>query len=122
MTRTSTRSPISLLPTFPGIIGIVRIRQTMSGRHLFGSFQWQPNERLDITLDYQFSERDQRELRRDLQWGSTQEDISALTSDPSTGVVYSSISETVIHSFTTDFQRLEEYQGYGINSRFQPDG
>ena len=69
-------------------------------------------------LDFQYSERDQRELRKDLQWGSTQEDLSALTSDPTTGVVYSSVSETTIHSYTTDFQRLEEYKGYGINFDF----
>lgn len=81
----------------------------------FGSIQLQPNDRLDLTLDFQYSERDQRELRKDLQWGSTQEDLSALTSNPRTGVVYSSVSETTIHSYTTDFQRLEEYRGYGIN-------
>jgi len=84
----------------------------------FVGLQWQPNDRLDINLDYQYSERDQRELRRDLQFSTTQEDLSALTSDPTTGVVYSSISETQINSFTTDFQRLEEYQGYGINLKF----
>jgi TonB-dependent receptor len=84
----------------------------------FGSFQLQPTDRLDITLDYQYSERDQRELRRDMQWGSTQEDISALRSDPTTGVVFSSISETTIQSYTTDFQRLEEYEGYGLNFDF----
>lgn len=85
---------------------------------VFGSIQFQPNERMDITLDYQYSERDQRELRKDLQWGSTQEDLSSLLSNPNTGVVYSSISETVIHSFTTDFQRLEDYEGFGINLDF----
>ncbi len=82
---------------------------------LFGVIQLQPTDRLDITLDYQYSERDQRELRKDLQWGSTQEDLSLLTSNPVTGVVTSSISETTIHSYTTDFQRLEDYEGYGIN-------
>jgi len=82
---------------------------------VFGAIQLQPNDRLDVTLDFQYSERDQRELRKDLQWGSTQEDLTALTSDPTTGIVYSSISETTIHSYTTDFQRLEEYKGYGIN-------
>ncbi|MEM9386908.1 MAG: TonB-dependent receptor [Pseudomonadota bacterium] len=85
---------------------------------IFGVLQFQPVDRVDITFDYQYSERDQRELRRDLQWGSTQEDLSFLLSDPTTGVVSSSVSETVIHSFTTDFQRLEEYEGYGINLDF----
>jgi len=81
----------------------------------FGSFQLQPNDRLDITVDFQISNRDQRELRKDLQFGTTQEDLSALTSNPATGVVYSSISKTQLYSFTTDFERLEEYDGYGIN-------
>ena len=85
---------------------------------LFGVVQFQPNDRFDILLDFQYSERDQQELRSDLQWGSTQEDISSLTSNPTTGVVSSSVSETVIHSFTTDFQRLEEYGGIGINLDF----
>ncbi|MEL7311753.1 MAG: TonB-dependent receptor, partial [Pseudomonadota bacterium] len=82
---------------------------------LFGAIQFQPNDRMDIMLDFQYSERDQRELRKDLQWGTTQEDISFLRSNPETGVISSSISETVIHSFTTDFQRLEDYRGAGIN-------
>ena len=85
---------------------------------VFGAIQLQPNDRLDVTFDFQYSERDQRELRKDLQYGSTQEDLSALTSDPSTGIVYSSISETTIHSYTTDFQRLEEYKGFGLNFDF----
>ncbi|MGB5578400.1 MAG: TonB-dependent receptor [Woeseiaceae bacterium] len=82
---------------------------------IFGSFQLQPNDRLDVTLDFQYSERDQRELRKDLQFGTTQEFLSSLTSNPATGVVFSSVSETDINSFTTDFQRLEKYEGYGIN-------
>ncbi|MGI9264480.1 MAG: TonB-dependent receptor, partial [Gammaproteobacteria bacterium] len=85
---------------------------------LFGAIQLQPNDRLDITLDFQYSERDQRELRKDLQWGSTQEFVSGLISNPATGIPYSSVSETTIHSYTTDFQRLEEYNGYGINFDF----
>ncbi len=81
----------------------------------FGAIQWQPNDRLDVNFDFQYSERDQRELRKDMQWGSTQEDLTALTSNPTNGVVTSSISETTIQSYTTDFQRLEEYKGFGIN-------
>ncbi|MGB5353521.1 MAG: TonB-dependent receptor [Woeseia sp.] len=82
---------------------------------IFGSVQVQPNDRLDVTFDFQYSERDQHEIRKDLQFGTTQEYLSALTSNPATGVVYSSISETDINSFTTDFQRVEIYEGYGIN-------
>ena len=85
---------------------------------VFGSVQFQPNDRLDVTLDFQYSERDQRELRKDMQWGTTQEDLSALISNPATGVIYSSISETPVYSYTTDFQRLEEYEGYGIDFEY----
>ena len=85
---------------------------------IFTGIQFRPNDRIDINLDYQYSERDQRELRKDLQFGTTQEDLSALTSNPSTGVISSSVSETPIYSFTTDFQRYEEYEGYGINLDF----
>ncbi len=82
---------------------------------VFGAIQLQPNDRMDVTFDFQYSERDQREMRKDLQFGTTQEDLTALTSDPTTGVVYSSVSETQIYSYTTDFQRLEEYEGFGVN-------
>ncbi|MGB5258516.1 MAG: TonB-dependent receptor plug domain-containing protein, partial [Woeseiaceae bacterium] len=85
---------------------------------VFGSVQFQPNDRLDITVDFQYSERDQRELRKDLQFGTTQEDLSSLISNPATGIVFSSISETEINSYTTDFQRLEKYEGYGLNLNY----
>ncbi|MFK8031947.1 MAG: TonB-dependent receptor [Gammaproteobacteria bacterium] len=86
---------------------------------VFGSIQVQPNDRMDITFDFQYSERDQQELRKDLQFGTTQEDISALTSDPRTGLAFSSVSETQIYSYTTDFQRLEKYEGYGLNINYE---
>ena len=98
-----------------------RYRQNTSSDEreaVFGAIQLQPTDRLDITLDFQYSERDQRETRKDLQWASTQEFVSAMTSNPATGVVTSSVSETTINSYTTDFQRLEEYNGAGINFDF----
>ena len=82
---------------------------------LFGSVQLQPNARLDILFDFQYSKRDQRELRKDFQYATTQEDISSLTSNPYSGEVFSSISETNLSSYTTNFQRLEEYKGFGLN-------
>ena len=85
---------------------------------VFGSIQLQPNDRLDVIFDFQYSERDQKEIRKDLQFGTTQEFISSLTSNPRTGVVYSSVSSTDINTFTTDFQRLERYEGYGLNFNY----
>ena len=82
---------------------------------VFGSVQLQPNDRLDVTVDFQYSERDQREMRNDMQIANAQRNLSALTSNPATGVVYSSVFDTRFQSYTTEFQRLEEYEGYGIN-------
>ncbi|MFW8592269.1 TonB-dependent receptor [Glaciecola sp. 2405UD65-10] len=98
-----------------------RYRQNTTGdkRHsVFGSLQWMPSEDIDIMVDFQLSERDQTEIRKDLQFSTTQEDISQLNSDPSTGLVYDSTSETQIAAYTTDFQRLEEYEGFGLNFEY----
>ncbi len=86
---------------------------------VFAAFQWQPNEKLDINIDVQISERDQKELRHDLRFGATQNNIRELVSNPATGLVDSFITDTDIQNATTDFQRLEEYQGIGFNIEYQ---
>ena len=97
-----------------------RLNQTGDERQaVFGALQWQPNSRADVVFDFQYSKRDQQELRHDLQFSTTQEDISALTSNPTNGIVFASTSDTPIYTFTTDFQRLEEYNGLGLNAEFQ---
>lgn len=86
---------------------------------LFAAFQWQPNDRWDVMFDVQASERNQTELRQDVQFGLTQENISVLRSDPRTGVPEFLTAETDIRANTTNFQRLEEYQGLGLNVAYQ---
>jgi len=86
---------------------------------LFAAFQWQPNDQLDINVDLQMSERDQKEIRNDIKFGATQNNITELVSNPATGVVDSFVTDTDIQNFTTDFQRLEEYQGFGFNLGYQ---
>ncbi|MBR9909183.1 MAG: TonB-dependent receptor [Gammaproteobacteria bacterium] len=86
---------------------------------LFGAIQWQPNDKLDIMVDFQTSERDQRELRRDLVFGATQNNITDLVSDPTTGIVESFVTDTDINAVTTDFTRFEEYKGAGFNIAYQ---
>lgn len=86
---------------------------------IFAAFQWQPNDNWDVMLDLQLSERDQKELRQDLQFGSTQNNLTDLVSDPSTGLIRSLITDTDIRSNTTDFTRFEEYQGGGLNIAYQ---
>lgn len=85
---------------------------------VFTSLQW-ANDTVDVTFDYQFSERDQKELRQDLQFSNTQEDIRDLVSNPRTGVVDSFSASTEIRANTTQFQRLEEYEGFGLNVIWQ---
>ncbi len=86
---------------------------------IFGAIQWQPNDRLDIMLDFQQSERDQKELRQDLQFGSTQNNLTDVVSNPSTGLLQSLTTDTDIRSNTTDFTRFEDYEGLGFNVAFQ---
>ncbi|MDJ0656703.1 MAG: TonB-dependent receptor [Xanthomonadales bacterium] len=86
---------------------------------IFAAFQWQPNDNWDIMLDFQASERDQKELRQDLQFGSTQNNLTNLVSDPRTGLIQSFITDTDIRSNTTDFTRFEEYEGGGLNITWQ---
>ena len=86
---------------------------------LFGVIQWQPSDRLDFLLDFQQSERDQKELRQDLQFGSTQNNLRDVVSSPRTGLLQSFIADTDIRSNTTDFIRFEEYEGAGLNIAWQ---
>ena len=86
---------------------------------LFGAFQWQPNDNWDVFLDFQQSERDQKELRQDLQFGSTQNNLTNLVSNPHTGLLQRFTTDTDIRSNTTDFTRFEEYQGAGLNIAWQ---
>ena len=86
---------------------------------LFGAFQWQPNDDWDVFLDFQQSERDQKELRQDLQFGATQNNLTNLVSNPHTGLLQRFTTDTDIRSNTTDFTRFEEYQGAGLNIAWQ---
>ena len=86
---------------------------------IFGAFQWQPNEDWDVFLDFQQSERDQKELRQDLQFGATQNNLRDLVSNPHTGILQRFTTDTDIRSNTTDFTRFEEYEGAGLNIAWQ---
>ena len=97
-----------------------RRNTTDDDRHaVFGAIQWQPNDNLDVMLDFQQSERDQKELRQDLLFGNTQNAVRDLVSDPRTGLVQSFVVDTGIRSKSTDFSRFEEYEGAGLNIAWQ---
>ncbi len=85
----------------------------------FGAIQWQPGDRLEFMVDFQQSERDQKELRQDLQFGGTQNNLRDVVSNPRTGLLQSFVADTDIRSNTTDFTRFEEYEGAGLNIAWQ---
>lgn len=94
---------------------------------LFGAFQWQPNNRLDINLDVQYSERTQSEQRNDLTFnGGRRNDTSLNVLGESvttldtleytdSGAILYQITDNSIEVQGGDFQRVEEYLGGGLN-------
>ncbi len=89
---------------------------------VFAAFQWQPNDRLDINLDVQWSERLQTEDRQDLNFANMKRNTRGTTLDAlvfqSNGVVTSWAGETDIDSNGELFSRTEEYTGWGIDAEY----
>jgi len=93
----------------------------------FGQLQWQPNDRWDINLDVQWSERSQEELRSDLTFnGGRRNDTSLNVAGMDTttfdslitngnGGVLRSITDNSIEIQGGDFARVETYLGGGLN-------
>jgi len=95
---------------------------------LFGAVQWQPNDRVDINVDAQWSERIQTEQRNDLTFnggrrndtdlnigpGGTTTTLDTLITTPLGGVLRS-ITDNSIEIGGGDFEREETYLGGGIN-------
>lgn len=93
----------------------------------FGAFQWQPNDKLDINLDVQYSERIQSEQRNDLTFnggrrndtslnvlGETVTTLDTLEYTDQGAIVYQ-ITDNTIEVQGGDYQRVEEYLGGGLN-------
>jgi len=96
-----------------------RQNQTSDQRDsVFTALQWQPNDLLDITLDAQYSKRDQDELRSDLVFAESNRNVTGLVADP-TGVLQSFTSAGEIQSITQSFSREEEYNGIALNVAYQ---
>ncbi len=89
---------------------------------LFTALQWQPNDRLDINADVQWSKRTQLEDRHDLNFSNMKRSVSGDTLDSlifqENGVVQSITTQSDIESNGEIFERTEEYLGYGINASF----
>lgn len=89
----------------------------------FGAFQWQPNERLDLNLDVQWSERIQTENRSDLVFAELNRNLNNADSvDVSGGYLRSFVNAgQEIQLIGQDFIRDEEYTGVGFNVEYQVD-
>ena len=89
---------------------------------VFAAFQWQPNDKLDINLDVQWSERKQSEDRYDLNFANMKRNTRGTTLDAlqfqTNGVVTNWAGETDIDSNGELYSRTEEYTGWGINVEY----
>lgn len=99
---------------------------------IFGALQWEPNDRWEVNLDAQWSERTQSELRNDLTFnggrrndtslnigpGGTTTTLDSLVTTPLGGVLRS-ITDNTIEVQGGDFERKETYTGGGINIAHQ---
>ncbi|WP_020210470.1 TonB-dependent receptor [Gilvimarinus chinensis] len=85
----------------------------------FAAIQFQPNDRTDINIDYQTSERIQAEKRHDLNFANQKRTTPGITPEnlvvSDTGAIHNWVGETAIESNSELFRRDEDYEGYGIN-------
>jgi len=85
----------------------------------FGALQWQPNERLDINFDVQYSDRTFTELRNDLVFAENRRvNPEGLISSPD-GSVSAFNNEGRIETNSTFQERLEEYKGGGVTVGYE---
>ena len=96
---------------------------------VFGAVQWAPNDRVDINLDAQWSERTIREQRSDLTfngWRRNDTSLGASPFDTSLNSIISTSSGAITRQATDgnieiqggDFERVETYLGGGANLEF----
>jgi TonB-dependent receptor len=89
---------------------------------VFGALQWQPNDKLEFGLDFQWSEREQSEDRYDLNFANMKRNQRGTTLDSlqfqTNGVVTSWAGDTDIDSNGELYARTEEYTGWGFNFEY----
>lgn len=101
---------------------------------IFGAIQWQPNDRLDVNLDAQWSERTQSEHRNDLTFNGWKRNDSSLggipgfTSNPASvdlleftnsGAITRAVTENTIEVQGGDYARTETFEGIGLNGSYE---
>ena len=89
----------------------------------FGTFQWRPNDRVDINIDLQSSDRTFTEVRNDLVFAEQRRIIPGLTGATLVAAPTGEVSrfETIgrIETNSTYQERIEEYSGGGFNVGYQ---
>ena len=86
---------------------------------VFLAMQWQPTERWDINVDYQFSDRDFTETRNDLVFAEQRRvNPEGLVVSPS-GIIREFNNNGRIETLSTAQERLEEYRGGGFAASYQ---
>lgn len=86
---------------------------------VFAAFQWQPNDKLDIYLDTQYSDRIFTEIRNDLVFAEQRRvNPEGLVSTPD-GTVQAFTNEGRIETNSTYQERLEEYLGGGLTVGYE---
>ena len=86
---------------------------------VFAALQWRPNERADLNLDFQYSDRIFSEIRNDLVFAEQRRvHPEGLVASPN-GSVSAFQNEGRIETLSTYQERLEKYVGGGLNLAFQ---
>lgn len=105
---------------------------------LFGAIQWQPNDRWDINVDAQWSERTQAEERNDLTfngWKRNEQGLGGLPdfegqglADPTSaelieyranGGITRAFTDNTIEVQGGSFARIETFEGIGLNGSYE---
>jgi outer membrane receptor protein involved in Fe transport len=99
---------------------------------IFGTLQWQPDDRWDINLDAQWSERTLSERRNDLTFNGGRRNDTSLNIGPGgttttldslvftdSGAILRSITDNTIEVQGGDFERKETYLGGGLNVAYE---
>ena len=89
---------------------------------VFGVLQWQPNDKIELGFDFQWSEREQSEDRYDLNFANMKRNTRGTTLDAlqfqTDGVVTSWAGGTDIDSNGELYSRTEEYTGWGVDFEY----
>ena len=101
---------------------------------LFGAIQWQPNEKLDVNIDAQWSERTQSEQRNDLTFNGWKRNDNSLPGIPGydsnpasvdllqfreNGGITFAVTDNTIEVQGGDWARQETFEGIGLNASYE---